>query len=205
MTRPPWHRLTFDVIAVRCVRGSALTYRSALPSGPLQSECTEQEAGCPRARPGAVSSRRRRGAPSVMDGRHKVDCLDRSRTDSARCGVCVAAVLLLVTGDPARDRRERLRAQPGRRRVPRQRASSASTGASPIRRRSPGPAASTRPSAARASSARWSRLLDDPRLGTLWRWWLATRSAHEVYRTLGFAPVDPQLWMQYLPDATRWI
>jgi GNAT superfamily N-acetyltransferase len=47
-------------------------------------------------------------------------------------------------------------------------------------------------------------LLDDPRLGTLRRWCLVTRNAHEVYRPLGFAPVDPQMWMQYLPGSARW-
>jgi GNAT superfamily N-acetyltransferase len=47
-------------------------------------------------------------------------------------------------------------------------------------------------------------LMDDPRLQTLRRWCLATRSAHEVYRPLGFAAVDPTLWMQHLPDPARW-
>lgn len=47
-------------------------------------------------------------------------------------------------------------------------------------------------------------LMDDPRLQTLRRWCLATRSAHDVYRPLGFEAVDPRLWMQHLPDAARW-
>jgi GNAT superfamily N-acetyltransferase len=47
-------------------------------------------------------------------------------------------------------------------------------------------------------------LIEDPRLQTLRRWCLATRDAHDVYRPLGFAPVDPSLWMQHLPDAARW-
>jgi GNAT superfamily N-acetyltransferase len=47
-------------------------------------------------------------------------------------------------------------------------------------------------------------LMDDPRLQTLRRWCLATRSAHDVYGPLGFAPVDPTLWMQHLPDPARW-
>jgi GNAT superfamily N-acetyltransferase len=47
-------------------------------------------------------------------------------------------------------------------------------------------------------------LIDDPRLQTLRRWCLGTRDAHEVYRPLGFGPVDPRIWMQYLPDPERW-
>jgi GNAT superfamily N-acetyltransferase len=47
-------------------------------------------------------------------------------------------------------------------------------------------------------------LMADPRLPTLRRWCLATRDAHEVYRPLGFAPVDPTIFMQYLPDSSRW-
>lgn len=47
-------------------------------------------------------------------------------------------------------------------------------------------------------------LMVDPRLQTLRRWCLATRSAHDVYRPLGFTAVDPQLWMQHLPDPARW-
>jgi GNAT superfamily N-acetyltransferase len=47
-------------------------------------------------------------------------------------------------------------------------------------------------------------LIADPRLQTLRRWCLATRDAHEVYRPLGFGPVDPKIFMQYLPDPSRW-
>ena len=47
-------------------------------------------------------------------------------------------------------------------------------------------------------------LMDEPRLSTLRRWCLATRDAHDVYRPLGFGPVDPEIWMQYLPDPARW-
>lgn len=47
-------------------------------------------------------------------------------------------------------------------------------------------------------------LIRDPRLQTLRRWCLATRDAHEVYRPLGFQPIDPRMWMQYLPDPARW-
>ena len=47
-------------------------------------------------------------------------------------------------------------------------------------------------------------LLDDPRLQTLRRWCLATRDAHAVYGPFGFEPVDPRIWMQYLPDPARW-
>ncbi len=47
-------------------------------------------------------------------------------------------------------------------------------------------------------------LLDDGRLQTLRRWCLGTRDAHDVYRPLGFGPVDPRIWMQYLPDPARW-
>jgi GNAT superfamily N-acetyltransferase len=47
-------------------------------------------------------------------------------------------------------------------------------------------------------------LVGDPRLQTLRRWCLATRDAHGVYRPLGFEPVDPQIWMQHLPDKARW-
>lgn len=47
-------------------------------------------------------------------------------------------------------------------------------------------------------------LMEDPRLQTLRRWCLATRSAQEVYRPLGFQAVDPKIWMQYLPDPARW-
>jgi GNAT superfamily N-acetyltransferase len=47
-------------------------------------------------------------------------------------------------------------------------------------------------------------LLHDPRLHTLRRWCLATRDAHDVYRPLGFGPIDPRTWMQYQPDPARW-
>jgi GNAT superfamily N-acetyltransferase len=47
-------------------------------------------------------------------------------------------------------------------------------------------------------------LMADGRLQTLRRWCLATRDAHEVYRPLGFGPVDPKIFMQYLPDSSRW-
>jgi GNAT superfamily N-acetyltransferase len=47
-------------------------------------------------------------------------------------------------------------------------------------------------------------LLDDPRVATLRRWLLATRDAHAVYRPLGFEPVEPAIWMQYLLDPARW-
>ncbi|HEU0035597.1 MAG TPA: GNAT family N-acetyltransferase [Kofleriaceae bacterium] len=46
--------------------------------------------------------------------------------------------------------------------------------------------------------------LDDPRLQTLRRWCLATRTAHAVYRPLGFEPVDARIWMQIVTDARRW-
>jgi GNAT superfamily N-acetyltransferase len=47
-------------------------------------------------------------------------------------------------------------------------------------------------------------LMADPRLQTLRRWCLATRDAHDVYRPFGFKPVDPTIFMQYLPDPSRW-
>jgi GNAT superfamily N-acetyltransferase len=47
-------------------------------------------------------------------------------------------------------------------------------------------------------------LMADPRLRTVRRWCLGTRDAHEVYRPLGFGPVDPATWMQHLPDPARW-
>ncbi|HET9988299.1 MAG TPA: GNAT family N-acetyltransferase, partial [Kofleriaceae bacterium] len=47
-------------------------------------------------------------------------------------------------------------------------------------------------------------LLDHPELATVRRWMLGTRDAHEVYRPLGFGPVDPKIFMQYLPDPARW-
>jgi GNAT superfamily N-acetyltransferase len=46
--------------------------------------------------------------------------------------------------------------------------------------------------------------LDEPRLQTLRRWCLGTRDAHEVYRPLGFGPVDPRIWMEIKPDPARW-
>jgi GNAT superfamily N-acetyltransferase len=47
-------------------------------------------------------------------------------------------------------------------------------------------------------------LIDHPELATVRRWSLATRDAHEVYRPLGFGPVDPKIFMQFLPDPARW-
>jgi GNAT superfamily N-acetyltransferase len=47
-------------------------------------------------------------------------------------------------------------------------------------------------------------LMELPELATVRRWSLGTRDAHEVYRPLGFGPVDPQIMMQYLPDPARW-
>jgi GNAT superfamily N-acetyltransferase len=47
-------------------------------------------------------------------------------------------------------------------------------------------------------------LMADPRMATLRRWLLGTRDAHGVYRALGFSPVDPQIFMQHLPDPARW-
>jgi len=54
------------------------------------------------------------------------------------------------------------------------------------------------------ASAMVRTLVMDPRLRTLRRWCLATRDAHAVYRPFGFAPVDPQVWMQWLPDPSAW-
>ncbi len=48
-------------------------------------------------------------------------------------------------------------------------------------------------------------LIDDARMQTLRRWCLGTRDAHAVYRPFGFAPVDPAIWMQYLPEPSRWL
>lgn len=47
-------------------------------------------------------------------------------------------------------------------------------------------------------------VLDHPELQTVRRWSLATRDAHEVYRRLGFGPVDPAIMMQLMPDRSRW-
>jgi GNAT superfamily N-acetyltransferase len=47
-------------------------------------------------------------------------------------------------------------------------------------------------------------LIDDPRLQTLRRWCLATRTAHGVYAPLGFAAVDARIWMELKPDPARW-
>jgi GNAT superfamily N-acetyltransferase len=47
-------------------------------------------------------------------------------------------------------------------------------------------------------------LLADPRTQTVRRWSLATRDAHGVYAALGFEPVDVRIWMQLLPDPSRW-
>ena len=46
--------------------------------------------------------------------------------------------------------------------------------------------------------------LDDPRLHTVRRFALATASAHDVYRPLGFEPIPVERWMQLVPDARRW-
>lgn len=46
--------------------------------------------------------------------------------------------------------------------------------------------------------------LSDPRLQTLRRWCLGTRDAHEVYRALGFGPVDARIWMELKPEPSRW-
>jgi len=47
-------------------------------------------------------------------------------------------------------------------------------------------------------------LVDHPELAAVRRWTLGTRDAHEVYRPLGFGPVDPTIFMQFLPDPARW-
>lgn len=46
--------------------------------------------------------------------------------------------------------------------------------------------------------------LEDPRLQTLRRWTLATRDAHGVYQPLGFTDVKPTVFMERLPDRSRW-
>jgi GNAT superfamily N-acetyltransferase len=47
-------------------------------------------------------------------------------------------------------------------------------------------------------------LMDDPALRTLRRWMLATRDAHAVYRPLGYAPVDPAIFMSRLMPPSAW-
>ena len=47
-------------------------------------------------------------------------------------------------------------------------------------------------------------LLEHPELQTVRRWSLGTRDAHELYRKLGFGPVDPTIMMQLMPDRSRW-
>lgn len=47
-------------------------------------------------------------------------------------------------------------------------------------------------------------LIDHPELATVRRWTLGTRDAHEVYRPLGFGPVDPKILMQFMPDPANW-
>jgi len=47
-------------------------------------------------------------------------------------------------------------------------------------------------------------LLADERLQTVRRWCLATKDAHDVYRPLGFSPVDAQRWMELRPPTERW-
>jgi GNAT superfamily N-acetyltransferase len=54
------------------------------------------------------------------------------------------------------------------------------------------------------ASALVKALIEHPELQTLRRWCLGTRDAHAVYRPFGFAPVDPTIWMQHLPDPARW-
>jgi len=49
-----------------------------------------------------------------------------------------------------------------------------------------------------------STLLEHPELQTVRRWSLGTRDAHELYRGLGFGPVDPAIMMQLMPDRSRW-
>jgi GNAT superfamily N-acetyltransferase len=47
-------------------------------------------------------------------------------------------------------------------------------------------------------------LIAEPSLQTLRRWCLATRDAHEVYKPLGFTPVDAAIWMAWSPPPSRW-
>lgn len=47
-------------------------------------------------------------------------------------------------------------------------------------------------------------LMDHPELQTLRRWVLATRDAHDVYRPLGFVPVDPDRWLEFRLPPERW-
>ena len=47
-------------------------------------------------------------------------------------------------------------------------------------------------------------LIDHPELQTIRRWALGTRDAHEVYRPLGFGPVDPARHMEFRLPAERW-
>lgn len=47
-------------------------------------------------------------------------------------------------------------------------------------------------------------LMAHPELQTIRRWLLATRDAHEVYRPLGFEPVDARTFMVYTPAPARW-
>ena len=50
------------------------------------------------------------------------------------------------------------------------------------------------------AKAMLQRLFADPRLGTVRRWCLATRDAHELYRRFGFVPVPADRWMEmHLP------
>lgn len=47
-------------------------------------------------------------------------------------------------------------------------------------------------------------LMGHPELQTLRRWVLATRDAHDVYRPLGFVPVDPDRWLEFRLPPERW-
>ena len=47
-------------------------------------------------------------------------------------------------------------------------------------------------------------LMAHQELQTLRRWVLATRDAHDVYRPLGFVPVDPDRWLEYRLPVERW-
>jgi GNAT superfamily N-acetyltransferase len=52
------------------------------------------------------------------------------------------------------------------------------------------------------------RMLDalhgHPDLGTLRRWCLATRDAHGLYETYGYAPVKPGRWMERVAPTSVW-